>query len=425
MTEIVFKPHSTKQSDVVFSDSKITVLSTGIQFGKTLAGAHWLLRKIWEYPTANFIIAAPTYKILEQSTLPHFLKVMEGEGKYNHSSAVFNLHAGGVVYCRTNTDPDSVIGITDVRGIWGDEAGKFTLYFWQNLQARAGVRHCPILLTTTPYTLNWIYKELVKPKQTRKDALLVHATSIENPYFNRDAWEHARLHMDARRFQMLYGGEWGRMQGLVYDCWDDQENLVDPFQLPTGTRYVGGVDWGFTDPFAMTVRAITSEGKHYGVSEFYKVGMTISDMIQVAKQKKQIYNIEIFYADPSQPGSIEEFNRSGLPTVGANNDIRRGIDLHYELIKTRQYKEFRGACPHSQDERDSYHYPELVDLKPDQDSKDQIPVGQSNHLQDCMRYVTIMTYRYEKKLTPKVPEVKSQKVNIFKPSGNKQYESWN
>ena len=107
--------------------------------------------------------------------------------------------------------------------------------------------------------------------------------------------------------------------------------------------------------------------------------------------------------DPSQPGHIEEFNRNKLPCVGADNDIRRGIDLHYELIKTRKYKEFKGSCPHSQDERETYHYPDPKDLRPDEDSKELVPVGQNDHTCDVDRYLTISTYRTGNRLQPKAP----------------------
>jgi hypothetical protein len=364
----------------------------------------------------NFLITAPTYKILSQSTLPAFLRLMDGYGRYNKKDDVFEMTNGGRCYCRTETDPDSIVGIPRVRHIWGDEAGKYRLYFWENIQARADSLGCGIDLTTSPYALNWIYKELIKPYQAgkRPDMKLIQAASWENPYHslhdqgNRDL---KRSTMNPLRFNMIYGGQWGRMEGLVYDCWDDAQNLVDPFQLPQDTRYVAGVDWGYyPDPFALKVRAITPDGRHYGVSEFVKTRLTITDIIQIAKQKKEVFGISKFVCDPSQPGYIEEFNRNGLVAVGADNDIRRGIDLHYELIKTRRYKEFRGACPHSVDERETYHYPEEKDLKPDQDSRELNPVDKDNHTQDADRYITIETYNREIKLTPKSPgdQIKKQ-----------------
>ncbi len=331
---------------------------------------------------------------------------MKGYGTYNKSDAHFKLYRGGNVWIRTATHPDSVVGIPNTRAIWGDEAGKYSLYFWENLEGRAAPKNARILLTTSPYSLNWIWKDLIKPHNAglRPDVKYIQANSSENPYFNREVFEKRRLTMDPRRFAMMYGGQFGRMSGLVYDCWDDATNIVQPFELPTGTRYYGGIDWGYTEPFVLVVRAITPDGRHYQVSEFVKQGATLPDVVQVAKQKKQTYGIVRFYCDPSQPGSIEEFNRNGLPAQGADNDIRRGVDLHYELIKTRRYKIFEGAGHHTMDEIETYHYPDPKDLKPDEDSKEQNPVGQNDHALDANRYVTIETCRLQIKQSPKSPE---------------------
>lgn len=335
---------------------------------------------------------------------------MRGYGRYNKAEAVFETAWGTHIYMRTQTDPDSVVGIPRLRAAWGDEAGKYSRYFWENIQARAASVDADILLTTSPYSRNWIYTDYVKPAEQGvgvPGVRLIRAASWENPYHSfhdpvkRQA---ARAKMDPRRFDMLYGGEWGQMAGLVYDCWDDDENLIDPFELPQGTRYVGGIDWGYyPDPFVMKIRAITPDGRHYGISEFVKTRLTITDIVKAAKQKCQVFPIQVFYCDPSEPAAIEEFNRNGIPAIGAVNDIRPGIDAHYELIKTRRYKEFRGACPHSMSEREMYHYPDDEDDEPDKDRKELLPVDRDNHTQDADRYISIMTYRRDGKLTPKVP----------------------
>lgn len=385
-------------------------------------------------PNDNFIITSPSYPIMEQSTLPPFLRLMEGYGTLNKKNNSFKLHRGGTVWLRTETDADSIVGITNVRHIWGDEAGKYRLYFWQNIQARADFCGCPIDLTTSPYSLNWIKKELLDPwrKGLRDDVEVIQAASWENPYHSLHDPEKLsakRATMDIRRFNMIYGGEMTRMEGLVYDCWDDDLNLVEPFILPTDVRVVAGVDWGYhPDPFAMKVRAITRDGRHYGLSETVRTRMTITDIVKECQRQKQIHGIQVFYCDPSQPGYIEEFNRNGLPAVPADNDIRRGIDLHYELIKSRRYKEFKGQCPHSLDERETYHYPEAKDLKPDQDSKEQLPVDSGNHCMDAERYASIMTVRREAKLTPKTmgegKPAKNRLEQLKRRTNREGMESW-
>lgn len=355
----------------------------------------------------NYLIVSPTYKIMQQSTLPAFLKVMDGLGKYHKQDSIFEFNGGALCYLRTATDPDSIVGITNVYAIWGDEAGLYGLYLWENMQARAAFKKAQILLTTSPYTLNWIYKDLIRPKlkdhKARADVEYLRARSIDNPYFPKEYYERMRDTMDDRRFRAMFGGNFEKMEGLVYDCFDEDLNSITPFDLPKGTRYYAGVDWGTTAPFVIVLLAITPTGERYQVLERYKTGLTILDMIAVAKQLKQYYPIEMFWADPSAPGYIEEFSRSGLPCAAAKNDIMPGIGLVYELVKTRRYKLFRGDNRFTIDEMETYHFPSDKDeIKADTAIKDTVPVKQGDHAMDALRYCVVSTYDGYHRKNPEV-----------------------
>lgn len=343
---------------------------------------------------------------------------------------------GGTCWIRTNTKPDSVVGITNVRAILCDEAGLYGLYFWENIQARAAFKEAPIRIVTSPYSMNWLFKDLIRPhnkgnKNIVSEVDLVQAKSPDNPHFPMAYYEKKKKTMDPRRFNMIFGGQFDKMDGLVYDCFEDDLNICEPFLLPHGTRFVGGLDWGYTDPFVIAIRAITPDGKHYQVFEYYKSGLTITEMVDMGKRVKSMWPIERFYADPSMPAYILDFNRNGLTTVRATNDIRIGVDRHYELIKSRRYKCFSTACKYTVDEYEQYHYPEFVDLKPNQDGKDQLPVDQSNHLMDANRYISIATYdsnirknRVFNNNEREPSKKQSHVIDLLKPSNNN-IEKWN
>ncbi len=383
------------------------LMCTGIQYGKTTTGA-WRIKMAmhqYSHKDDNFLITAPTYKIMQQSTLPAFLKIMDGYGEYNKSDAVFRMYHGGTCYMRTGTEPDSIVGLTNVRHIWCDEAGKYSFYFWSNIQGRSSFKQAPITITTTPYSMNWVYHDLIKPytKGKRDDIHLCQANSSENPYFPMDEYNRKQKTLSPARFNMLYGGQFEKMEGLVYDCFHADDNQCDPFVLPVGTQYIGGIDWGFTSPFVLVIRAITSDGRHYQIGEVYQTGLGIMDMVTLAKQKMQIWGITRFYCGPDQPGHIQEFNRHSLTAVAANNDVIHGINLHYELVKAKKYTVFKGFSPNTVDEYENYHWPDPKELTPDQDEKERNPVKQFDHAMDANRYVTAMTYHSFEKKMPRVP----------------------
>lgn len=401
-----FRPWGEKQERALLSAKPIVLMACGVQAGKTTTGAMRLKLAMHTYTSSddNFIVTAPTYKIMQQSTLPAFRKIMEGLGEYSKSEATFRMYSGGTAWFRTATDPDSIVGMTNVRHIWGDECGKYGLYFWENIQARAAFRQAPITLTTSPYTLNWIYKEFIKPAKRgnpREDCELIQAASYENPYFPREVYDKQKQTMDPRRFEMIYGGEWNKAAGLVYDCFEEDENIIEPFELPAGTKFYAGVDWGHRHPTAILVIAATPQGNYFLVSEVYKTNLTIHDIIAICLAKKKTWGIERFVCDPSQPGYIDAFNRHKLTAIPANNDIRYGIDVVYELIKTRRFKIFQGVAPHTVDELEMYHYPDEDDVKPDQHTKDPVPVKQHDDALDSLKYVLTNIYRM---VDPRAPQ---------------------
>jgi PBSX family phage terminase large subunit len=392
----------------MFSTARVNLISTGIQWGKTKTGAarQTIANHIFTSPDDAFLITAPNYKIMRQSTLPEYLRLMKGRGVYNKSDAIFEIFGGGTVYFRTETDPDSVVGITNVRHIWGDEAGKYSRYFWENLQARAAFRQCPIDLTTSPYSLNWIYHDLIKPHQkgliSPEDLLYVKAASNENPYFPAEEYERKKRTMDPRRFRMMFGGEWERMEGLVYDVLADH-HMVDWPMYNQGMRVFAGVDWGYTEPFAMAIMAIYPDGRRYLISEVKKARLGLTQILEIAKEKKRVLNIEHFFCGPDQPGHIKEFNAAGLSASPANNAVRLGIDKVYELFRSQKLFVVKGQCPHFLDEAETYHYPDPKDIKPDKNIKEDMPVQQNDHLVDALRYVVLSSLDMEKIRQPRLP----------------------
>lgn len=424
----IFQPWGIKQENIIASDSDITIAAFGTQSGKSLAGSYWMMRQIAEYkdPNDNFLICAPSYKILQQSIMPYFLQRMEGWGTYVGQHSMFRLSGGGAVYFRTETDPDSIVGIPNVRAGWIDEAGLVRLYFWENYQARAASRGAKTLLTTSPYSMNWLYKDFIRPKRSGllPHVNLIQGASWENPYHTLSDPEKRkamRASMDPRRFDMVFGGEWGAAQGLVYDCFDEDQNIIDPFRLPHGTVYYGGIDWGHTEPFVLTIRAITPDNNHFQVYEYYKTGMTVPAQMELVKSQMKIFNVKRFFCGHERPENILLFNQNGISSEGVpEKDIQVGTDLHYELMKTRQYKIFRNTSPYTLDEIATYHYPEPEDLKPDQDSKELKPVGQNDHAMSANRFITLRTYKSGIKKTPHVPgegqkiETHEQRINRLK-----------
>lgn len=396
------------QSKARRSKKPIIVNTSGIQGGKTTIGALWTGEAAFAPgpSTDNIIITAPTYKTIQQATIPKFLQIWGNYGEYKKGDQVFKFHTGITAYIRSLNEPNAIEGITDVRRIWLDEGGLITRYAWENVMGRAAIRSAQTMITTTPYALNWLYEMWEQwCKGARDDVEFISFRSIDNPHFPVKEYERQKKLLDPRRFAMKYDGEFGKMEGLVYE----DLPTCKACELPSGTRYFAGVDWGFTDPFVITVRAYTPDGKHFRVSEFYKSQMTMSEIVEVCKSRRQMFGIEMFVCDPSRPDSILELNKGGIPAVGGINDIRLGTDKQIELMRENLWTMFEDENPYGLDEYNTYHYPEPKDRKIDEDSKDQLPVDANNHGIDADRYVTM--YIESARLTNKLAPVAQHQPN--------------
>jgi phage terminase large subunit len=417
--ELEFHP---KQGRAWKSESKVTLCCSGIQGGKTTVGALWALRqtsKGWgKGDTA--IIGAPTYKILNQSTLPTFLKFASGRGTYQKSDQTFTFNNGLVAYLRTSTDPYSVEGIQNVRWIWLDEAGMTKYNFWINLEGRAARTGAPIICTTTPYGLNWPYHHLIKPfkEGERDDVEYLEWVSIENPSFPMEEYERQKKILDPRTFRRKYMGLHERMEGLVYELTED--NTIEAFSLPRGTRFFAGVDFGFAEghEFALVVRAVAPDGFCYEIDEYKEAGLDPTRQVALCLAKMRTYNIEMFYCDPARPDLISMLNTGGVKAMGFHvgkenyKQVVPGIQKHNELIRSAQYKVFRGRCPNLMDEYETYHWPEIEEDR----QVAEKPVAINDHLMDAARYCTVGTMHTRIKQEPvAIHSARRPHIDMFDP----------
>lgn len=403
------------QEEALFSKTRVTALVAGKQGGKTFIGSIWSRFKASQHTDRKDcgIVTAPTHKILKQATLPRFLETFHGLGKWRESDSIFEMNGGQPVYVRTMHDVNTIEGITRARWLWGDEAGQYKSMAWDNLQGRAAPMQAPIFLTTTPYALNWLYKDLYKPWKSgkRADCHFVQFRSVDNPFFPPEEYERLKAIMDPRIFAMHFEGQFQRMAGLVFMDFDEILNAEEPHDVwkrKDMYTIVAGVDWGFRNAFAITVRAIHKyEPRDIQIAEFYQSYLTPSDKVEIGKQFQRRFGIEMFYCDNEEPATIEEFNRAGLKAIGAPKypgSLKDNIEGHNELIRSRVHKVFRDRCPHTLDEYETYHYAEDDG---DEENPDEKPVDSNNHLMTANMYVTQCTKhlrRHIQKLRTFVPD---------------------
>lgn len=372
-------------------------LISGVQGGKTIFGA-FAMRKMLDMhpePYNNFLVGAPTYKILEQATLPTFEKIhTKLLGHYNGKDGVFHLKDGRNVWFRTGTDPDSVEGVPDCVFAWMDEAGKCPRKFWVNFQGRVARRQGKILYTTTWYALNWLFKEVWRPweRGIRDDLHVVSFNSAENPTFPVEELERQKRILSPGEYQRKFLGEPGKVEGIVFDGWSEQ-SYTEPFSVK-GLPIYGGIDWGFDHPTAITLRAF-KDGKSFTFSLFKKSRLSVEQVLDTIERKAKMFNVKMFYCGHDRPDMIEELNKRGVRCMSymaaapKYREVNPGNAKLSEFMKQKRYMVFRGI-DQAEDLEDEYLTYSWREYNEGTEGKEK-PIGVNDDLIAAERYATVGT----------------------------------
>lgn len=257
------------QSAIFRSGARFKAAIAGTGGGKTAIGPLWCLQecqrvlkergdKMDEEPIVGMILA-PTVSIMSRATSAEFVRVFkhtEFAGRYVESRNVYILpHNWGKVWLLSADRPEGVEG-GQVDFVWMDEAGQMKYATWEAVLGRTGVRNSPVLITTTPYGINWLKKKFCdRADEGDKEYFYAQWSSIDNPAYSRASYDTAQRAMSPARFRMRYHGEFTVSVGLVYPWLQDRVKFFSDRDVPPGTL-VGGQDWGWSPDPRVTIAAL-------------------------------------------------------------------------------------------------------------------------------------------------------------------------
>jgi len=240
-----------------------------------------------------------------------------------------------------------------------------------------------VLFISTPKGFNHFYElyNLENDPKRGSDYASFHFTSYDNPYIKKEEIEKAKSEISEDEFAQEYLADFRKQQGLVYKDFDRVRHLYDGEPTRGIALYMGGVDFGFTNPAAV-VHVKKDTDNHYWVEEeFYRTGMTDA---RVADYVKSQY-FGVVYPDPENPAAIKELeDRSvNVREVRKGKDsVVNGINKVRELLKQNRLH-IHTRCSNLIQEIESYHYPDHKDGYNDKEA----PVKENDHLMDALRYV--------------------------------------
>ena len=348
--------------------------------------------RMMKYPQANLLVIRKNYRTLKDSCFAELrwaidrLKVNSlWDYRLNPLELTYKP-TGQKIYFRGMDDPLKITSITVTVGVlcwmWIEEAYEITKEDAFDILDESIRGETPeglfkqATLSFNPWNeRHWLKKRFF---DTPNDDVLALTTNYMcNEWLDeadKKLFEEMKVR-NPRRYQVAGLGNWGIVDGLIYENWKEQEfTLKDVEGLPCET----GVDFGWVDPFAMVVCFVDLNGhKIYVWDEIYKTGLSNKKAFDLINEMG--YGKNHIVADCAEPKSIDELAGYGLRIKAA----RKGADSIINGIKWLQDFEFiiHPRCNNFITEISNYSW--------DKDKFGKTlerPIDDFNHLLDAMRY---------------------------------------
>lgn len=372
------------------SQKKFKAYIGGVGSGKTKAGCFEALKIMLTYPGSIGIICAPTYTMLRDATQTTFFEICPFDlikDYYKQQNKVVLMN-GSVVLFRTADNPDHLRG-PNLDWFYMDEASECPYMAWKILigRIRKGVIDAGFA-TATPKGFNWLYDEFGAKK--RNDYELFRSSSLENKYLSNSFLESLKESYSGTFYRQEVEGEFTSFEGLVYPSFT-HANIISVQALKNiGMKYyVGGIDFGFTNPYVSVIIGIDNNDRAYVLKEIYQRRILTSDMIKLIKDWREelhLHKLPMFSADPSEPALISEMQQGGLNVAKADNEVLKGIQTvsGFLTIKAdgRPSLFVSEECQNTINEFNMYRFPDEKEGKVNKDT----PLKINDHAMDAIRY---------------------------------------
>lgn len=357
------------------------------------------LRVIYEIvsnPVINWLVVRKTERTLRDSCFAQLKWAMRRlhVEKYFRCSVspleITYIPTGQKILFRGLDDPLKVTSITVDSGclcrLWIEEAYEITKEDDFNRldesirgQLPEGMYH-QVVLTFNPWSdRHWLKKRFFDTPSPNVLAMTMNYRC--NEFLSQsDLLLFEEMKKNPRRYAVAGEGDWGVVDGLVYENWKEQVFDTSEITRRTTVKSAFGLDFGYTnDPSAFICLLVDETAREiYVFDELYQKGMSNDDIGEELLRRG--YSKERIRADSAEPKSIAYLRKKYLRRIRAAkkgpDSIMAGVTLiqDYTII-------IHPSCVNFITEISNYTW--ATDKF---DNKINKPVDDFNHLMDAMRY---------------------------------------
>lgn len=364
---------------------------------KSKTTALFFIYSMMKYPGANLLVIRKVYRTLKDSCFTDLkwainrLQVNDYWDIKESPLEMVYIPTGQKILFRGLDDPLKVTSITVETGnlcwAWLEEAYEINKEQDFNMLDESirgkieGPLYKQITLTLNPWNeRHWIKKRFFDVKD--ENVMAKTTNYMCNEWLDesdKKLFEDMKKN-NPRRYQVAGLGEWGIVEGLVYENWEEKEFDVNEISKRKGVKSAFGLDFGYTnDPSAFFCGLIDVANKEiYVFDEIYKNAMKNRQIAEEIIRKG--YGKEKIVADSQEPKSIDELYDLGLKGIRKSRKGKDSINNGVQYIQ--DYKIIiHPRCVNFITEISNYMWD-----KDKFDNPINKPVGDFNHLMDAMRY---------------------------------------
>ncbi len=357
--------------------------------------ASWLNKK--GYEKANLIVFRKTYRTIKNSCFTDLKWALNRLGVIDDWEITLSplemrrKSTGQVILFRGLDDPLKVTSVTVEHGYlcwaWLEEAYEVMNEDDFNILDESIRGECPAPLfkqwtiTFNPWNeRHWLKKRFFDAPPD-PDILAITTNYLCNEWLDAadlKVFEDMRIR-NPRRYQVAGLGNWGIVDGLVYENWKEERFDVDEIRRRSGVVSCFGLDFGYTnDPTAFFCGLLDKkEMRLYVFDEMYERGLSNRKICdEIAGMG---YGKEQITADSADPKSIDELRGLGLRAKAAQkgkDSVKHGVQWiqDLEIIVHPRCVNFLTEISNYTWDKDKFGV------------KLNAPIDDFNHLMDAMRY---------------------------------------
>ena len=365
---------------------------------KSKTTALWIIYNMMKYKNANTLVVRKVFRTLKDSCysdLRWAINRFQVQDYWELKESPLEMTykpTGQKILFRGFDDPLKITSISVSVGslcwCWVEEAYELTDETAFNMldESIRGIVEEPlfkqIILTFNP----WNERHWLKPRffdRTAPNILALTTNYLCNEWLDdtdKKLFEDMKKN-NPRRYQVAGLGNWGIVDGLVYENWQEMEfDWREILNKRQKAKAVFGLDFGYTnDPAAFFCGILDQEQKEiYVFDEFYNTRMHNTDIFR--EIERMGFKKEIIVADCQEAKSIDHLKSLGLYRIKGSKKGKDSINAGIQFIQ--DFKIFiHPRCVNFLTEISNYAW-----------DKDKFgksinkPIDDFNHLMDAMRY---------------------------------------